>query len=187
LALKMMQEGIGSLTLNDKILIEFLAKSCPYEQGKAVFKARSIWALFAPATQYNDRLQCMPQVQNRSSNGTTNSSNNIDSLLETQVNDDAIKLYEYTNFMSEKDSAQKLIDLIEVYPNPATNYLFVNSPINEKGIFELQTILGQVILKAQIEESISTIKLPLLSNGTYNYKIIFKNNIYYGKITIKKE
>lgn len=157
-----------------------------FESGKAVFKARSLWAIFEPATQYNDRLKCMPAAQNRSSNGNATASNNMDSLLENQVNEEAIKLYEYTNFMAQKDSVQKLVEYIEVYPNPATDYLFVNSPVKEKGVFELQNMVGEVILKAQIDENITTIQLPTLSNGTYSYKIIFKNIIYHGKITIKK-
>jgi hypothetical protein len=185
LALAVSQNGITAISNSDKINLEVLANACPYEEGTAVFKARMLWALFNPAAQYNDRLNCLPQTQNRSSDNNSNTSTNIDSLLEVQVSESATKLVEYTKYYAQKDSVKELINLIQVYPNPSTNYVFVSSPIKENGVFELQNILGESILIVPIKENITTIKLPSLANGMYTYKIIYQNEIYNGKLTVK--
>jgi hypothetical protein len=185
LALAVSQNGITAISNSDKINLEVLANACPYEEGTAVFKARMLWALFNPAAQYNDRLNCLPQAQNRSSNNNNNTSTNLDSLLEMQVSEEAIKLVEHTKYIAQKDSMKDIVNLIQVYPNPATNYVFVRSPIKENGVFELQNLLGESILKVTIKENITTIKLPSLAYGMYTYKIIYQNEIYNGKLTIK--
>ncbi len=156
-----------------------------FESGKAVFKARSLWAIFEPATQYNDRLKCMPAAQNRSSNGNATASNNMDSLLENQVNEEAIKLYEYTNFMAQKDSIKELVTLIELFPNPACDYIYVRYPQTTKAELLIYNAIGSVVKNETIINN-SKILLNDLSSGMYTYKLIIDKQNYFGKITIKK-
>jgi len=152
--------------------------------GTAVFKARMLYALFNPAVQFNDRLNCLPQTQNKSSNNN-NTTTNIDSLLEIQVNEDAIKLYEYNNYQIKKDSIKELANLIQVYPNPAINYIYVQLPQSTKADMLIYNAIGSIVKKETIFNN-SKIILNDLSNGLYTYKLIIEKQNYFGKLTIKK-
>jgi hypothetical protein len=167
------------------ISVQTLANACPYEEGTAVFKARMLWALFNPAAQYNDRLNCLPQTQNRSSNGTTNANNNIDSLLEAQVSEEATKIVEYSKFVAQKDSIKELVNLIQVYPNPATEYLYINYGIDKESNLYIYDQLGKIVLQKNIFNN-EKIKLQDIANGIYHIKIILNNETYNAKLIIKK-
>lgn len=85
--------------------------SCPFVGGTAVYKARVLWATYNPIIQYNDRLNCIQNIdQNKNGN---NEYINLDSLLEAQVN----------------EQSQKSAEQIK---NISTNHLNIKSQIKLK-------------------------------------------------------
>ncbi|MCK9612325.1 MAG: T9SS type A sorting domain-containing protein [Bacteroidales bacterium] len=68
---------------------------------------------------------------------------------------------------------------ILVYPNPATNHLYIENKSNDK-LFSIYNIQGQLILKGLLQHDINNINITDLSEGVYiihmfdNYSILTK-------------
>lgn len=176
-AMKIARFGANGITETEKLEFEVLANMCPFIGGDAVYKARTLQTLFNPLAQYNDRVQCIPQTQNRGIAVSENSTTNLDSL-------DEINVSEQANFIANQLTNQKEY-AVSIYPNPATDYIEIKSS-QENGIFILMDITGKEIINVPLQTNKEIVKLSMLSNGTYMYKLILKNNIYNGKITVEK-
>lgn len=75
-----------------------------------------------------------------------------------------------------QDEMDERISWVEVYPNPVTDFLYVNVKENEKYSFEIMNILGDVIMRGELEGKEEKIELTNLSNGSYT--ILFRNEKY---------
>jgi hypothetical protein len=157
--------------------------------GDAVYKARSLNALFYPAEQYNDRVKC---VQSTGQNKTTNAFDvvtNLDSLYEVQTNTEASILKEQidknSSIVYENNSINNTFN---IYPNPAKD--IINIKYNEltNGTFYLYNVLGQDVLQVQLSAGNRLVIVPIndIAAGVYSYKIDFKGKLYNGKIKINK-
>jgi len=71
---------------------------------------------------------------------------------------------------------QKLVDSIRVFPNPASNELFLEGRCDQ---FQLINQLGQPVLAQQLfpEDNMHAIKLPELPDGIYFLKISYAGNL----------
>jgi hypothetical protein len=146
-----------------------MANACPYIDGTAVFKARTLYAMFVPGMDYDDMAIC----------------NSIG------VFKGGKSLYEIENEMllgSNEDSKLKYVDYVKVYPNPATNQinLEVNLKEGEVGEFVLYDLLGNTLQTHTITEQLTIIELNGLKPGLYIYKYICSNKENYtGKLIIE--
>jgi uncharacterized repeat protein (TIGR01451 family) len=86
-------------------------------------------------------------------------------IITNTARNTVIKLISKTNDLNE----EKLF----IYPNPAKDVLIVeleNAPLNNLPI-EIYNSLGQLLIKAQLNEKINTIKLNSFNSGVYFIKI----------------
>lgn len=83
----------------------------------------------------------------------------------------------------------KLIKDIRLYPNPAINEITIDFESEFDGQIEIYNTIGEKLTTQKMIANSNkvTIKLPNLTDGTYSYKIIYNNEIYNGKLTIKQE
>jgi hypothetical protein len=188
---------IISITLSaasNKSAFSAVQTMCPYVGGSAVYKARVLYSALDPIMQYNDRLNCI-QGQNKNSNSGYV---NLDSLYEAQTNEQAtILANEIRNgshsIANDKQLMQAGLDLskrevIVLYPNPATDFIKIESSKKGKAQFILQDTQGKELLNNGLLfiDGKEYLKLPNLANGLYSYKIKFTDEIFTGKLNILK-
>jgi hypothetical protein len=79
---------------------------------------------------------------------------------------------------------------INIFPNPATNEIIIESSLTDKGNFELYDIFGTKRKDIQLDNGLNTesIKLNELKDGLYFYNICDekRNKIKTGKLIIEK-
>jgi hypothetical protein len=180
-----MREGAGVLTANDKANIKILSNTCPYIAGTAVYKARTLNALFEPMAQYNDRVICNG---NASSRTNSNQNINIDSLDEALAFEAAnVNQQEFYAKIANEQSNNKLLS--KLYPNPATNNLTIQKINNKSGDFYIYNLLGQEVKHLILTEGLYSeeVNINTIIDGIYIYKIILADaEITTGKLEIKK-
>jgi len=71
-----------------------------------------------------------------------------------------------------------------LFPNPATTYFTFES--NGKGILEIFSENGQLVLTQQITADKQQIGLDGLANGNYSVRYTSEGNVASGKLTIMK-
>jgi hypothetical protein len=161
--------GLGNISQEDFEDLETMANACPYIDGTAVFKARTLYAMFVPGIDYDDMSIC----------------NSIG------VFKGGKSLYEIENEMllvNNEDSKFKVTDYVKVYPNPATNQinLAVYLKDGEIGEFILYDLLGNKLQANTISKTITNIELNGLRAGLYIYKYMCSNKENYtGKLIIE--
>ena len=188
---------IISITLSaasNKSAFSAVQTMCPFVGGTAVYKARVLWGMYSPITQYNDRLTCI-QGQNKNSN---NGYVNLDSLYEAQTNEQATILaneirngsHSIANDKQLKQTGLELSkrEVIVLYPNPATDFIKIESSKKGTANFILHDALGKDVLNSPLlfVDGKGYLKLPNLANGLYTYKIKFTDEIFTGKLNILK-
>lgn len=72
---------------------------------------------------------------------------------------------------------------VTIYPNPASDYIIVNSDYNNFNV-EISDITGRTIISQNVDNN-STINVSSLNAGVYNVTIISNNTISSHKIIIK--
>jgi len=174
IAIKIARFGSSILDETEKLELEVLANMCPFVGGDAVYKARSLYSVLNPMAQYNDRLVCLGVTANKG--GTNTNTNNIDSLYETQVNEQSNILF--------KNQQENIV--VSIYPNPANDNITINSETNLEGVFVLYNSLAEIVFTKQLENSkVQNLKLSGLTNGVYQYEIKYsENKKVRGKLTI---
>ncbi len=165
--------------------------SCPFIGGSAVYKARVLWGMYSPITQYNDRLTC---TQGQNKNGNSGYLN-LDSLYEVQVDEQASILANQIKVNEEeKSQVRPEINIwdqnaISIYPNPASTQLTISYKSESDGYFKLYNTVGDLILSTSLskENSKTLILLNDIANGIYHYEIEFANlKKSIGKLSILK-
>jgi hypothetical protein len=151
----------------EKEMIETLALSCPYTQGTAVYKARVLYARFAPPTHFDDLVICNSQGVYK--NGVSK----LDELI-----------YQL-NHTQKKSAALWYQESIEVYPNPAHRELNVKG--KQLHHFQLTDILGIPVFSSSLNEKQEThsFQLPELKKGVYLYSIETPTGMQSGKLLIE--
>lgn len=79
-------------------------------------------------------------------------------------------------------SEKNTLDQIEIYPNPFTNQLFINTN-KATGNIEIINLLGEVVVFEKVNSTTISINVEKLSKGTYIYKFTDKHaNVKIGKL-----
>lgn len=97
---------------------------CPYVGGNGVLKARTLWMHWQPNALWDDRVLCM-QGQNKNQD---NSEVDVDSMYINTIKE------LYVNNVNNNEvqhnikpvTTSKLKDPIQLYPNPAFNYVEIS-------------------------------------------------------------
>ena len=169
--------------------MQFLASSCPFVEGTAVYRARSIHSYWEPNAVFDDRFLCI-QGMNKNQD---NSRIDIDSLIESEVistsSTQQNAILNQANISTSK--VKKLIDesSIKIYPNPANAYIMIEYQSTVDGTIRLFNSLGEMVLNTTLSKENTKIQLMLhdLANGIYHYEVEFANmKKTRGKLTILK-
>ena len=76
-----------------------------------------------------------------------------------------------------------------IYPNPAQNYIIVQTKDATPGNFTLYNSLGEVVLRSSVLSGSATTHIPLfdVAAGIYHYEVEFANKLKtIGKLSIIK-
>jgi hypothetical protein len=174
LQIKLIQQGMDSITEAEKEDITQLANTCVFEGGVAVYKARSMASLWQPDFVVDDRILC---------SGVGLGKNNDDIDLDTIVNN------AFKKALDKRQAYYKNSKSVEVFPNPASDNITIKYQSTTDGVFELYNTLGQQVLKSILEKGKVQVTIPLqLPTGLYSYQCNFKNGQSHktGLLEIKK-
>ena len=161
--------------------------SCPFVEGLAVYKARTLWALWEPSAVFDDRGLC---AQGQSKNqGNENIDefmiNSLKELTSTKTN----KSLEANNaIVKEKQRILTEDSKIKVYPNPASEYILIEYDCENDGVFLLYNSIGQQILSTQLEKGKRKVQIAIkdISNGMYQYKCTLNGCVEsIGKLSVQ--
>jgi hypothetical protein len=168
--LKLQRYGLDSLTEDDSTIIANLAAQCPYIGGTAVYKARSLNAMYNPAILYDDIKIC----------------NNIGVYKTGDGNDENDRrktVYENENkFLKNigKKNIERKDYLFKLYPNPASTQLTITYSLNhtEKGKLIIYDILGREQIQIDLQNNVNKVSVNIqsLPQGIYMYKFFVNNN-----------
>ena len=155
--------------------------------GTAVYNARTLNTMFQPNAQYNDKVLCVPNTQNKMA--SSNTITNLDSLYEAQTNTEASKLKEEIVKNSAVDYKNNIINnTINIYPNPAKD--IINIKYNEltNGTLYHYNALGETVIQINLIAGNRIVVIPIgnITTGIYAYKVDFNGKINNGKINIIK-
>jgi hypothetical protein len=147
--LKWLTVGLDDLNDEEKINIETMARSCPYVNGTAVYKARTLYASVGGGVGESDWQIC----QNTGTYKTK---------AQETIDLDGVSMADENN--------------MSISPNPFHDHLLVDYRLTsqEEGVLELYNILGQQKFKTAFSHSnnrvnISTLHLP---SGMYAYRYL---------------
>ena len=90
-------------------------------------------------------------------------------------------LYFQTFMLSSNGIEENTAVNINIYPNPASEFLMINSSKNQCLQIEIYSSIGEKVISKRIEQS-ETIPINNLPDGMYFLKIISDNNSYKSKI-----
>jgi hypothetical protein len=141
-------------------------------EGEAVYKARSILAMFQTGIDYDDRAICAAVGQYK---GGTNHFAEENKMMEEEFN----KLHQFAT------------NPILLYPNPATEMVTVEYQlaIGETGILNFYDLTGRKIKTIELTNNIARIQIDIkqFNQGVYTYQFLQNNRITsVGKLTVKK-
>lgn len=171
---KIIEQGIDSITTNEKTILYQLANSCPLEKGKAVYRARAMVAKFSPGAIWHDNDICAASVGS--------GKNLVNPFLTNSVEEENENTE--TNLNSTSQS-------IAVYPNPSKNIINIsyNLERNQQAIFNILDMQGKII-KSIICDSrynLQQMNVANLATGIYTYSYIVNGvSTETGKLQISK-
>jgi hypothetical protein len=168
-----------------------IANLCPYVGGNGVLKARTLWMHWQPNAMWDDRVLCM-QGQNKNQD---NSEIDIDSLyisviIESNVNNNIAPIIIRIDENKNKLIASEAHDNIQVYPNPASQFVIISYESQTNGYFRMFNSIGELILETELAayNTKTQVPLPNIANGIYHYEVDFANKIKtIGKLSILKQ
>ena len=163
--------------------------SCPFVEGLAVYKARTLWALWEPSAVFDDRGLCA-QGQNKNQDNNNIDEFMINSLKElTSVKRTKGQSSENETRLGDGNQILTQSTEIKVYPNPANTQITIAYISEANGQFLLYNTLGEVVLKTTLskENSKTQITITDVATGIYHYEISFvsKEKVL-GKLNILK-
>jgi hypothetical protein len=153
--LDVLTQGWQNLTTADFEQLEELALSCPFVNGSAVYKARSLFAHIHPGITYNDLEICNAVGIYKSGLESTSVGNNDEKFLNTIV-----------------------------YPNPTQSELQIYIP-QYQGPVQIQVFdmtSNKVIdFKSKILMDIISLPVSFLNSGMYNIRIQIEDRVKFAK------
>ena len=155
--------------------------------GNGVLKARNLWMHWQPNALWDDRVLCMAgQNKNQDHSDIDIDSVYMNTIKEMIVNNATTTVMNNT---IKSESGNKLKDPIQLYPNPASNYVEISYTSKIDGEFMLYNTVGDVILKASLPKEYLKKKILLndIARGLYHYEIHFLDgDKQFGKLSILK-
>jgi hypothetical protein len=97
--------------------------------------------------------------------------------------DDGTAVYYYNEFNTIGNKQVASNDLL-IYPNPANNYVIVNTENKNKSSFELYSLKGRLIKSTQVNNN-EIINIEGIAPGQYVYSIITPSNKKTGTLIIE--
>jgi hypothetical protein len=162
--LNMLENGLTAITADDIDKIETLANSCPMVKGTAVYKARTLNALFNPTQGYDDLKICNSQGVYKTSGTNQGYYNQESNYLQ--------------NLQAQKSNANLKGKELIVYPNPTDKevkikYDFSNLPSK----IIITDILGRKRKEIDFvgNNNIISMNTSDLEMGIYTIKLIINN------------
>ena len=133
----------------------------------AVYKARVLYARFAPPVHYDELVICNSQGVYK------NGPSKLDDLIYT------------LNNTTKKNAWNLEDDLVKLYPNPTHQNLTIEGD-NLKTI-RITDLLGREVFRTELQAKTSRqqIELPVLQPGVYLYSIHTINDTKSGKLLIE--
>ena len=164
LYLNYLSSGMESLTTENLLWIESLAQKCPYLDGQAVFKARTLYAMLVGPKTYNDLQIC-----------------------------NTVGIYKGSQSWYEQENASLFqrgndqVGSLQVFPNPGLD--FVTFKLTEPNLLlqsvRIYNMAGQQVLEdTQLNQSgIKRMDIKNLIQGLYTYLCVDSNGLVYtGKL-----
>ncbi|MGD2034020.1 MAG: carbohydrate-binding protein, partial [Bacteroidales bacterium] len=84
---------------------------------------------------------------------------------------------------SVRESAYSGDGIIRIYPNPASNYLTIQSP--GEGSIEIYAIQGRLLQEIKLSDTSNTIAVDHFKRGNYVIRVVTKNEVYSKIINIR--
>lgn len=168
--LKVQQMGFHSLNTDDSTLISELANQCPFIGGTAVYKARTLYAYYAPASLFDDIKICnnAGQFKNGNSTGIFDDENGFLKTLLPDINKVAL---------NEND--------ILIYPNPTQSVLKIRYKSATDSKLVIIDILGISVKEIYLAKNVQNVETAIddLSPGVYMYRqVVGDRTIHTGKL-----
>ncbi|MBK6331151.1 MAG: T9SS type A sorting domain-containing protein [Bacteroidetes bacterium] len=178
--LKMMDYGLDTLDSEDSTIINTLAVQCPYIGGTAVFKARSLQAMFEPAMVYDDISLC-------NTIGVYKQGNNINTK---GIFDDENAYLKSLQLKNNRLASKYIGSKFMLYPNPASTNITIAYDLssNENGFVVVYDILGRKLMVIDLDESNNKVSVNIssLQHGIFTYKyLVNKIQREAGKLLIQ--
>jgi hypothetical protein len=166
--IKIISYGIDALNDEDSTRIVEIANLCPYIGGTAVYKARALYAMYSPASMFDDITTC--NAIGVYKNGNSGNSKGI-------FDDENA----YLKSLKPKETllTKNGEHTFKLYPNPATTTVTIAYELNknEKGKVIIYDILGREQMKIDLHHDNNkvSINVSLLRQGIYTYKYLVNN------------
>ncbi|HMT37043.1 MAG TPA: T9SS type A sorting domain-containing protein, partial [Chitinophagaceae bacterium] len=161
--------------------------SCPFVEGLAVYKARTLWALWEPSAVFDDRGLCAQGQSKNQDNINIDEFmiNSLKDLTSTKTN----RVVETSKAILKEKHTLLSEDLkIKVYPNPASEYILIEYDCENDGVFLLYNSIGQQILNTQLGKGRRKVQIAIkdISNGMYQYKCTLNGCVEsVGKLSVQ--
>lgn len=158
-------------TPTDREFIQDLANQCPFVGGSAVYKARSLYALYQPGFYIDDMALCNAAGVYKNGNGLFDDENEFLNNLQ--------------GHLSTNSSGR---EMLQIYPNPTQRIVNIRSEIAFKhASWILHDMAGRVIAKGELLDKAFTqqISLPVLSAGVYRLRVENASSVYMNKLIIE--
>jgi hypothetical protein len=159
LYIQMRDSGAHNIDSIKRLKLAALAQQCPMAFGPCVYKARSLFASFAPGMQYNDKLECAAMLP--ANKNTTNPYKTEDDVLNGMFAEDP----------QQAMMAQLQTNDVQIYPNPlATNQkLNIAYNLSEPAVGTIYDNVGKVIFYFDLKagKALKELTLPSLASGIY--------------------
>nr|HNH67506.1 T9SS type A sorting domain-containing protein [Bacteroidia bacterium] len=159
--------------------IKTLAYACPYLEGKAVFKARTLNSLLNPLANYDDLELCNNAGVNKAGDakGLFDQENEG---LDSMANADGLQLI----YAKEKRG-------IKIFPNPAQEKISIKYQLNrnESAVLILYDLTGRERKQIQLISSSTVVETTIaeLNDGIYTYKYFVNSTLSEtGKLSVIK-
>jgi hypothetical protein len=163
LYLKILETGYDELSTEEAEWIQNTATLCPFVEGNAVYKARTLNAHYKPAEMYDDLKICNAVGVYKQSNND-NIRNNVASKITLENN-------VLANIKPSLENVRMSEDEFVIYPNPSHEYLTILHDASKPSILDIYDIAGRIVKTINLERDKRsvTINISELANGTYNY------------------
>jgi len=148
-----------------------MATSCPYVNGTAVYKARTIYASINPGIDYNDLTICNAAgvYKNEGGKGLFDDEN---TLLNNMISGNGNTTINHVNKFNNKEC-------VKLYPNPASDNITIDYRLNanEIAVLKIYDVIGRERMKIDLQPNANKVlvKINSLEPGVYSYRYSVNN------------